>query len=114
MSQLILTTGLSVLLFGTCSPSIDQDARQAKLREALVERQTDQAEAAAAKQAARQQAHEAHLADIAEETRQATLRMEELLSDMEARVKSLWEPSGQPGGRGTVCRDVTETCLLIC
>ncbi len=96
MSQLILMTGVSVLLFGTCSPPIDQDARQANFRQVRVERQTRQADAAAAKQAARQQAHEAHLADIAEETRQCVLRMEKLLSDREARVKAYGKQVDSP------------------
>ena len=80
MNQIVLIKGLSVLLFGICCPSSDQDGKLARLRETFVARQ--------AEQASREQAHEAHLAQLTEEIRRTNRRMEELAKDMDARFKS--------------------------
>lgn len=99
MSQLILMASLSASLLGTCGPSIDQEARLAKLRETLAKRQAVQVEAAAGEQAAQERAREAnrvHLADLADETWQGVRRMRQLITDMETRLKAYREQVDRP------------------
>ena len=96
MCQLILVTGLTVLLFGTCSPSFDQEARLAKSREALLTRQGDQTDVTTAKQAAVEQALAALVAKRADEKKRFVLRMEKMLSELEACLKAYENEINRP------------------
>ena len=86
MGQFVLISGLSVLLFGTCSPSSDHEGRLVELKESVVERQADQADILACIPPCHVEAYKALLAKQADVKERGVLRMEKQLSSLKAII----------------------------